>query len=93
MNLSPKSETLFKPLSYLRKPTVVRHFGKGPMAEWLGSALQKLLQRFESASDLQPQPESPKHTLGVFLCPKNPAKLAWVGGEGYKNSKRASRRA
>ncbi len=23
------------------------------MAEWLGSALQKLLQRFESASDLQ----------------------------------------
>ncbi len=25
---------------------------KGLMAEWLGTALQKLLQRFESASDL-----------------------------------------
>ena len=29
------------------------------MAEWLGSALQKLLQRFESASDLNEQKESP----------------------------------
>ena len=29
------------------------------MAEWLGSALQKLLQRFESASDLIDQKESP----------------------------------
>ena len=47
------------PLSYIRKPTVVHHFGKGPMAEWLGSALQKLLQRFESASDLTDQMESP----------------------------------
>ena len=27
--------------------------GIGLMAEWLGTALQKLLQRFESASDLQ----------------------------------------
>ena len=26
---------------------------KGPVAEWLGSALQKLLQRFESARDLK----------------------------------------
>lgn len=25
---------------------------QGPVAEWLGSALQKLLQRFESARDL-----------------------------------------
>ena len=25
---------------------------KGPLAEWLGKALQKLLQRFESARDL-----------------------------------------
>jgi hypothetical protein len=25
---------------------------KGPVAEWLGKALQKLLQRFESARDL-----------------------------------------
>ncbi len=29
------------------------------MAEWLGSALQKLLQRFESASDLIVKIESP----------------------------------
>ncbi len=27
-------------------------FQKGPVAEWLGKALQKLLQRFESARDL-----------------------------------------
>ena len=27
--------------------------GKGLMAEWLGTALQKLLQRFKSASDLE----------------------------------------
>ncbi len=26
---------------------------KGPVAEWLGKALQKLLQRFESARDLK----------------------------------------
>ena len=26
---------------------------KGPVAEWLGRALQKLLQRFESARDLE----------------------------------------
>ena len=26
--------------------------GQGPVAEWLGKALQKLLQRFESARDL-----------------------------------------
>ena len=69
LNLSPKNETLLNPLSYLRKPTVVRHFGKGPMAEWLGSALQKLLQRFESASDLQPQ-KAPSVCLG-FFCARN----------------------
>ena len=33
------------------------------MAEWLGTALQKLLQRFESASDLL---QNPKLALGVF---------------------------
>ena len=50
------------------------------MAEWLGSALQKLLQRFESASDLQPS-RNPKQPLGVFLCamrtlkPKEPRSL------------------
>ncbi len=26
---------------------------QGPVAEWLGRALQKLVQRFESARDLQ----------------------------------------
>ena len=52
LNLSPKNETFLNPLSYIRKPTVIFTCGKGPMAEWLGSALQKLLQRFESASDL-----------------------------------------
>lgn len=26
---------------------------QGPLAEWLGKALQKLLQRFESARDLK----------------------------------------
>ena len=37
------------------------------MAEWLGSALQKLLQRFESASDLQPQ-KAPSTSLGFFCA-------------------------
>ena len=36
------------------------------MAEWLGSALQKLLQRFESASDLHLQ-EAPSKRLGFFV--------------------------
>ena len=35
------------------------------MAEWLGSALQKLLQRFESASDLHLQ-KTPSRCLGFF---------------------------
>ena len=46
------------------------------MAEWLGSALQKLLQRFESASDLQPN-KNPKHKLGVFLLAKLNQKRIW----------------
>ena len=39
------------------------------MAEWLGSALQKLLQRFESASDLIVKMESPVviATAGLLL--------------------------
>ena len=39
------------------------------MAEWLGSALQKLLQRFESASDLIVKRESPvvTATSGLLL--------------------------
>lgn len=35
------------------------------MAEWLGRALQKLLQRFESASDLQ-QLKAPNRGFVVF---------------------------
>lgn len=37
------------------------------MAEWLGSALQKLLQRFESASDLHPE-VTPSMCLGFFCA-------------------------
>ncbi len=39
------------------------------MAEWLGSALQKLLQRFESASDLIVKMKSPVITeiAGLLL--------------------------
>lgn len=32
---------------------IAKFAGNGPVAEWLGSALQKLLQRFESARDLK----------------------------------------
>ena len=42
------------------------------MAEWLGSALQKLLQRFESASDLHLQ-EAPSECLGLFVPTKIPS--------------------
>ena len=36
-------------------PTFIklRWMKKGPVAEWLGRALQKLVQRFESARDLK----------------------------------------
>ena len=46
----------------------------GPMAERLGSALQKLLQRFESASDLQKKEEGPVNSrvIGVFLFKVHP---------------------
>jgi hypothetical protein len=30
------------------------HYSHGPVAEWLGKALQKLLHRFESGRDLKP---------------------------------------
>jgi hypothetical protein len=39
-------------------------YKKGPVAEWLGSALQKLLQRFESARDLK---QKPLKFQGFFL--------------------------
>ena len=35
------------------------------MAEWLGKGLQNLVQRFESASDLQKMPHS--YLWGIFL--------------------------
>ena len=54
-------------MTYIRKSTVFDHFGKGPMAEWLGSALQKLLQRFESASDLIVKMKSPVVTATAGL--------------------------
>ena len=37
---------------YLHSEREVFLIDYGLMAEWLGTALQKLLQRFESASDL-----------------------------------------
>ena len=35
-----------------RVEVLISQSSKGPVAEWLGKALQKLLQRFESARDL-----------------------------------------
>ena len=57
--------TSARSFSYICQPGARVGFD-GPMAEWLGSALQKLLQRFESASDLQLS-RSPKQPLGVFF--------------------------
>lgn len=39
----------------------------GLMAEWLGTALQKLLQRFESASDLQALPDGWRFFVSMAL--------------------------
>ena len=39
----------------------------GPVAEWLGSALQKLLQRFESARDLKIQTQSFDNQVIAFF--------------------------
>ena len=56
------------------------------MAEWLGSALQKLLQRFESASDLQPQ-KAPSISLGFFCIQRiRPSSLE----SGLKGAKTTS---
>ena len=44
---------------------VLLHSRNGPVAEWLGRALQKLVQRFESARDLQ---KFKKHLKGCFFC-------------------------
>lgn len=92
MKLYAQNETPRRGFPYIRKPTASPRLEKGPMAEWLGSALQKLLQRFESASDLQPQ-KAPSKCLG-FFCARNlrPSSLE-SEAKGKKNSKRASRRA
>lgn len=47
---------------------------KGPVAEWLGKALQKLLQRFEPARDLDKKP--PPKIGGGFFHLKQRLKLA-----------------
>lgn len=39
------------------------------MAEWLGSALQKLLQRFKSASDLQNKIPVTLSVTGILVFP------------------------
>jgi hypothetical protein len=49
---------------------------KGPVAEWLGRALQKLPQRFESARDLVITLK-PALVAGFFLVVSEPFWTAW----------------
>ena len=53
------------------------------MAERLGTGLQNLLQRFESASDL---PQKTMNKFMVFLCPISHVKLDCKWRWGIKNS-------
>jgi hypothetical protein len=53
------------------------------MAEWLGTGLQNLLQRFESASDLH-QRKYPA-LRGIFFVCARPEPLARSGGRMQKN--------
>ena len=46
---------------------VLLHSRNGPVAEWLGRALQKLVQRFESARDLQKFKKAPERVLFLFI--------------------------
>ena len=55
------------------------------MAEWLGSALQKLLQRFESASDLQPQ-KAPSKRSGFFCAQRIRPSLLESEAKGAKTA-------
>ena len=55
------------------------------MAEWLGSALQKLLQRFESASDLQTQ-KAPSTSLGFFCAQRIRPSLLESEAKGAKTA-------
>lgn len=50
------------------------HYSKGPLAEWLGSALQKLLQRFESARDLLRPPKLQRRRSFHWLHRKQASK-------------------
>ncbi len=54
------------------------------MAEWLGTALQKLLQRFESASDLQQK--TPSSRSGFF----HPSIQLIASNSGLRYVERAS---
>ena len=56
---------------------------KGPVAEWLGRALQKLPQRFESARDLDTKP--PPIIGGGFFHATQRRKLAF---ESWGHEKR-----
>ncbi|MEY4279163.1 MAG: hypothetical protein RL377_1167, partial [Bacteroidota bacterium] len=58
---------------------------KGPVAEWLGRALQKLLQRFESARDLDTKPLHESEE--AFLMLPNLRKQAFVSWGALKKPK------
>ena len=58
---------------------------KGPVAEWLGRALQKLPQRFESARDLDTKP--PPIIGGGFFHATQRRKLAFESWGGMKKAK------
>ena len=52
-------------------------FIQGPVAEWLGKALQKLLHQFESGRDLQ-KSSTPLFMRGLFIM-RIPKILYWAG--------------
>ena len=52
--------------AYFKKPSNFA-FPYGAMAEWLGTGLQNLLQRFDSASHLQKEPPGYWRALFVFI--------------------------
>ena len=56
----------------------------GPVAEWLGKALQKLLQRFEPARDLDTKPLT---KVRGFFNAKRCRKLAFVNRGALKKPK------
>ncbi len=68
---------------YIKKLSIYKlSISFGPVAEWLGSALQKLLQRFESARDLK-KSKRLQRKLEPFLFSARPIKLC-LNGEGWK---------